>query len=359
MQQVSQLIFKINTANGSGSAFYLKQHNIFITDYHVVQGAKSLAIEDKGLNRFVGNVVLTDASEDIAFVRAVTGDFSALPEISFSDLANIALRDEVYVLGYPYGMPYTETQGIVSSPKQLMDGKYYIQTDASVNPGNSGGPLVNKNGEIIGITTAKFADADNMGFAIPVDTLKELIHIYTTHQPQQYSIVCPSCKSVIDEPSEYCNNCGDSINIAAFEEKELSALAKLIEEGFATYGINPVLARAGNEYWCFHSGSSLIRMFVYSNNYLYATSPINKMASKQMPELLKYLLSPAQRPYQLGVYDGSIYLSYRVHISDLFNEKYGKQELEKLIKLSSKADDTDNFLLDTYGCPLAAEAKAV
>jgi len=62
---------------------------------------------------------------------------------------------------------------------------------------------------------------------------------------------------------------------------------------------------------------------------------------------------------QLGVYDGNIYLSYRAHISDLFNEKYGKAELEKLIKLSSKADDTDNYLLDTYGCPLAAEAKAV
>lgn len=356
MQQVSQIIFKVNTANGSGSAFYLKQYNVFITNYHVVQGSKTLSIENKNLERYVGHVIMVDTNEDIAFVKA-EGDFSALPEVSFSELAKLYLRDEVYVLGYPYGMPYTETQGIISSPKQLMNGKYYIQTDAPVNPGNSGGPLVNKNGEIIGITTSKFSDADNMGFAIPVDTLNEIIEIYKAHTPAQYSIVCPGCKSVIEEAGEYCNNCGDTIDPLLFEEKELSAFARVIEDGFTRHGINPVLARTGYEYWNFHSGSSLIRIFVYNSSYVYATSPINKMVSKNMPELLRYLLSPSQQPYKLGVYDGDIYLSYRVHISDLFNERFGEQELEKLIKLSEKADQTDNYLLETFGCPLSAEAK--
>lgn len=356
MQQVSQVIFKINTANGSGSAFYLKQYDVFVTNYHVVQGAQTLSIENKTQDRFVGNVVMVDVNEDIAIVKA-EGDFSALPEVNFSALADLLVRDEVFVLGYPYGMPYTETQGIISSPKQLMNGKYYIQTDAPVNPGNSGGPLVNKNGQIIGITTSKFSDADNMGFAVPVDNLKEIIEIYTTHSPKQYSVVCAGCRSVIEEAGEYCNNCGDSINASLFEETAISALARLIEEGLTTHGINPVLARTGYEYWSFHNGSSLIRIFVYNRSYVYATSPINKMMSKQMPELLKHLLSPSQHPYQLGVSDGEIYLSYRVHMSDLFNEKYGKAELERLVQLSSKADETDNYLLETYGCPLSTEAK--
>lgn len=356
MQQVSKIIFKVNTANGSGSAFYLKKHNIFITNYHVVEGSHGVSIENQNLERFAGQVVLADPHEDIAFVR-VNKNFSELPEISLSELTSVAQRDEVYVLGFPYGMPYTETQGIVSAPKQLMNGKYYIQTDAPVNPGNSGGPLVNKNGEIIGITTSKFSEADNMGFAIPADTLKELAEVYTVNAPHEYSIVCAGCKCVVSEPQEYCDNCGDTIDITFFEEKEQSELARLIEEGFAANGTNPVLARTGYEYWSFHKGSSLIRVFVYANSYVYSTSPINKMASKSMPELLNYLLSPALQPYQLGVSDGNIYLSYRVHISDLFNEKYGKQELEKLIKLSDKADETDNYLLETFGCPLAAEAK--
>lgn len=356
MQQVSQLIFKINTSNGSGSAFYLKQHNLFVTNFHVVQGSKTVSIENKNQDRFVGHVVMVDANEDIALVKA-EADFSGLEEVGFSSSSQLSVRDEVFVLGFPYGMPYTETQGIISSPRQLMNGKFYIQTDAPVNPGNSGGPLVNKAGEIIGITTSKFTEADNMGFAIPADTLLETLEIYATSTPTQYSVVCPGCKSVTEDSGEYCNNCGGTIDTTLFEEKELSAFAKLVEDGFRKHNINPILARTGYEYWNFHSGSSLVRIFVYNSNYVYATSPINKMMSKNMPDLLKFLLSPSQQPYKLGVYDGEVYLSYRVHISDLFNEKYGEQELEKLVKLSEKSDEMDNYLLETFGCPLSTEAK--
>lgn len=356
MQEVSQLIYKVNTANGSGSSFYLKQHNVFVTNYHVVEGAHTVSIENKKNERFVGHVVLADASEDIAFIK-VEDDFSSLPELVFSEWDKVLVRDEVFVLGFPYGMPYTETQGIVSAPRQLMNGKYYIQTDAPVNPGNSGGPLVNKNGEIIGITTSKFTEADNMGFAIPANTLKEVLEIYVGHQPQQYSIVCKSCRSVIEEAGEYCNNCGDAVDANAFEEKELSALAKAIEGGFIKHGINPVLARTGYEFWSFHKGSSLVRIFVFNRNYVYATSPINKMMSKQMPDLLRHLLSASQQPYQLGVYNGEIYLSYRTHISDLFNETYGEQELDKLVQLPERADQEDHYLLENFGCPLSIESK--
>ncbi len=356
MHQVSETIFKINTSNGSGSSFYLKKHNIFITNYHVVKGTQTVSLENRQQDRFVGQVVMADENEDIAIIKTAH-DFTHLPDISFSELSQLSIRDEVYVLGYPYGMPYTETQGIISSPRQLMNGKYYIQTDAPINPGNSGGPLVNVNGEIIGITTSKFTEADNMGFAVPVTTLEEVIEIYSTYNPARYSIVCPGCKTVIEEAGEYCNNCGGNIDPLLFEEQEISALSKLIEEELTSQGINPVLARAGYEYWSFHSGSSLIRIFVYNKSYVYATSPINKMMSKNMPQLLEYLLSPAQLPYKLGVYEGDIYLSYRTHISDVFDEKFGKRELERLVKLSEKADQADNFLLETFGCPLSVESR--
>lgn len=354
--QVSQLIFKINTSNGSGSAFYLKQYNLFVTNFHVVQGSKTVAIENKNHERFIGHVIMVDANEDIALVKA-EADFSILSEAGFSSLSQLSVRDEVYVLGFPYGMPYTETRGIISSPRQLMNGKYYIQTDAPVNPGNSGGPLVNKAGEIIGITTSKFTEADNMGFAVPVDTLLEILDIYTAQIPTQYSMVCPGCKSIEQDSNEYCNNCGGTIDTTLFEEKDLSVFAKLVEDGFTKHGINPVLARTGYEYWSFHNGSALVRIFIYNSNYVYATSPINKMMSKNMPELLRFLLSPSQQPYKLGVYDGEVFLSYRIHMSDLFSEKHGEQELERLIKLSEKADKMDHYLLEHFGCPLSAEAK--
>ncbi len=356
MHQVAETIFKVNTSNGSGSSFYVKKHNIFVTNYHVVKGAQTISLENKHQYRFVGHVIMVDENEDIAIIKT-DHDFSHLTDLSFSGLSKLNVRDEVFVLGYPYGMPYTETQGIISSPRQLMNGKYYIQTDAPVNPGNSGGPLVNASGEIIGITTSKFTEADNMGFAVPISTLEEIIEIYSTYNPTVYSVVCPGCRAVIEEAGEYCNNCGGNIDPHLFEQTETSALSKIIEEELTAQGINPILARVGYEYWSFHSGSSLIRIFVYNRSYVYATSPINKMMSKNMPELLAYLLSPAQLPYKLGVYEGEVYLSYRTHISDVFNEKYGKRELERLVKLSEKADETDNYLLETYGCPLSVESK--
>ena len=73
---------------------------------------------------------------------AAEGDFSSLPDISLAEDDTLTIGRKVYVAGYPYGMPFTITEGSVSSPKQLMDGKYYIQTDAAVNPGNSGGPAL-------------------------------------------------------------------------------------------------------------------------------------------------------------------------------------------------------------------------
>ncbi|NJO88650.1 MAG: hypothetical protein HC831_06560 [Chloroflexia bacterium] len=67
--------------------------------------------------------------------------------MELADISQLKSRDRVFVLGFPFGMPYTETQGIVSAPRQLMEGSYFIQTDAAVNPGNSGGPVINEFGK--------------------------------------------------------------------------------------------------------------------------------------------------------------------------------------------------------------------
>ena len=93
------------------------------------------------------------------------GDFSSLPDISLAEDDTLTIGRKVYVAGYPYGMPFTITEGSVSSPKQLMDGKY-IQTDAAVNPGNSGGPILDEDNRVVGVTVSKFTQADNMGFGI-------------------------------------------------------------------------------------------------------------------------------------------------------------------------------------------------
>ena len=122
-------------------------------------------------------------------------------------------------------------------------------------------------------------------------------------------------------------------------------------------GINPVIARDGYEYWQFYSGSTLIRIYIYDGNFVCANSPINQLPTSNLEPLMKYILSNENAPYSLGTWDKDIFITYRTHYTDLFNEKHGQQELDKLIGLAEKADFMDNYLHNNYGCEFANTAK--
>lgn len=190
-------------------------------------------------------------------------------------MKEVAIGQKINVAGYPFGMPFTVTEGTVSSPRQLINNSYYIQTDAAVNPGNSGGPMFNERGELIAITASKITDADNMGFGIPVDTLKKVLENIESLDRSVFNVQCNSCDEFISEEDEYCPCCGDKLPEEIFKERGLTDLAVFCEEAIEAMGINPVLARVGYEGWKFYKGSSEIRMFVYDRSYLFATSPLN------------------------------------------------------------------------------------
>ena len=155
-------VFKVTHSGGSGSCFYLKAYDLFVTNYHVTEGFRTVAIHDNERNPYLAKVVLANPAMDIALLAA-EGDFSSLPDISLAEDDTLTIGRKVYVAGYPYGMPFTITEGSVSSPKQLMDGKYYIQTDAAVNPGNSGGPILDEDNRVVGVTVSKFTRCTSSG----------------------------------------------------------------------------------------------------------------------------------------------------------------------------------------------------
>ncbi len=353
-KNVDKAVYKINTSSGSGTGFYLKDRGVIITNFHVVSGNKIVSIEDQKQDRYIADVIFVNPETDIAILKP-HAQFD-VPNIAFDETGELQSRDQVYVLGFPFGMPYTITEGIVSSTKQLMDDRYYIQTDAAVNPGNSGGPVINSRGELVGITTAKFTEADNVGFAIPVEVLKEELDSVAQNNESKYSVKCNSCKALIYEKSEYCSNCGNSINVRAFDDVELSQLANFVEEALGGIGANPVLARAGQEFWEYHQGSSLIRIFVFNNNYLYATSPLNELPTSNLQELYNYLLQDSVPPYKLGVMDNKIYVSYRVHLASVFSSQ-GEEVKKNLANLPLKADELDDFFAKEYACPFSNYAK--
>ena len=354
-QNLFKAIYKVNHADGSGSCFYLKDQNLFVTNYHVVQGFRQVALEDNDKNRYLANVILVNPSVDIALLTA-EGDFSAIPAIHLAQ-QDVCIGQKINVAGYPFGMPFTVAEGTVSSPKQLMDHSYYIQTDAAVNPGNSGGPMLNEQGDIIGITTSKFKDADNMGFGIPIAALRTLLEQTATLDRTQFNVQCNSCDEFISDEDEYCPSCGEQLPENIFQQRGLTELASFCETAIQAMGINPVLARVGYESWVFHKGSSEIRMFVYQRSYLFCTSPINVLPKKNLEPILTYLISAENiKPYQLGLDGNQIYLSYRIHISDL--QSTHAEEIQKNItNMAFKADEMDNYLADTFGCEFSEYAK--
>ncbi len=355
MENIKNSIYKIITASGTGTGFKVSSQDFLITNYYVVKGSKEVAVEDNNKNRYFAKVVMVNPEIDLAFLSVKELE-PVKGKITIDPNNEVENRQKIFINGFPFGMPFTVTEGIVSSSNQPMGGRNYVQTDAAVNPGNSGGPMLNEQGELIGVTTSKFSDADNVGFGIKhTDVIKEITDY--NFSDTKYRLKCNSCDSFIIEETEFCPSCGNSVDVSVFEEFEKSNFATFTEEAIKELGVNPVLCRAGRDYWEFYQGSALVRIFTVSNNnYLFATSPLNNLPKNNLEELLTYITSNNTPPYQLGVYDNKIFISYRTHLSDIYSDR--KEEVKKaIINLALKADELDDFFKDTYGCEMSIESK--
>jgi serine protease Do len=157
---------------GLGSGFIVQPDGIILTNAHVVQGADEVVVRLPDRREFKGTIVGVDTPTDIAVVRI---DAKDLPTVRLGDPSKVKVGEWVLAIGSPFGFENTVTAGIVSgTSRSLPEGTYvpFIQTDAAVNPGNSGGPLFNLDGEVIGINSAIYSRTggyQGIAFAIPID----------------------------------------------------------------------------------------------------------------------------------------------------------------------------------------------
>jgi len=165
---------KIVPIKGAGSGFIIDKEGYIFTNEHVVRGADKIKVTLKDGRSFDGKVIGSDATLDLAVVKISAHD---LPTVILGDSSKIRPGEWVIAIGNPYGFSNTVTAGIVSATGRTLGDlgkKDLIQTDAAINPGNSGGPLININGEVIGINVAIVAQAQGIGFAIPINSAKEV-----------------------------------------------------------------------------------------------------------------------------------------------------------------------------------------
>ena len=166
-EEVYNSVFVVYSGNSMGSGFAIGE-NCIITNAHVINNQRDVRIETYGGEIKRAFIVAMDERIDVAVIGVTGASFAPL---HVADLSKVNVGDDVYAIGAPNSLAFTLTKGVVSSKERLVSRQKYIQTDAAINTGNSGGPLLNDAGEVIGVNSYKMSDSEGIGLAIPIDVV--------------------------------------------------------------------------------------------------------------------------------------------------------------------------------------------
>jgi serine protease Do len=172
----------VKTAAGLGSGFFINKKGYLITNFHVIAGEKHISVtqflqEGKVLRRIVHKeveIIATTPFQDLAILRLTDFDTEITPVV-FAAEENLSIGETVFAIGNPLGLERTVTEGVLSQTHRNFGGILYLQVDAPVNPGNSGGPLFNARGQVIGIINMGVPSMEGLNFAIPARHAKYML----------------------------------------------------------------------------------------------------------------------------------------------------------------------------------------
>ena len=168
----------------TGSGFFLSEDGFVVTNHHVIDGGTTISIKTDDDTEYPATLVGSNSSNDVALLKV---EGTGFPAVRLGSSDALVVGDQVVAIGNPLGeLTATQTVGYVSAKERDVNTSGFainmIQTDAAINSGNSGGPLFNMNGEVVGITTAKYsgnsgsgATIEGIGFAIPIDDVKDML----------------------------------------------------------------------------------------------------------------------------------------------------------------------------------------
>lgn len=174
IQKALDAVVTVQTERSLGTGFFVSSKGLLVTNAHVISGASKVTVRCRDGSIFLASVVRSMPSPDLALLK-INGPVPAI--LAFGDSDQVEVGSEVIAVGTPRGLEGTVTRGIVSA-NRIIDGIRFFQVDAAVNPGNSGGPLLDARGSVIGVTTLKENEAEGLGFGIAASEFKKVFGSY-------------------------------------------------------------------------------------------------------------------------------------------------------------------------------------
>lgn len=354
IEKLQPAIIQISSRSGTGTGFYLKDYDLIVTNEHVVGKNAEVSITGKAFQKQLSRVWYLDKKHDLAFLQPPRD--TVMPDVKLGNYLELKDGDEVIAIGHPYGLNYTATQGVISKVDRVRSGLHYIQIDAAINPGNSGGPLVNDEGLVIGVNTFIIRGGDNLGFALPVKTLKIALDLYKPYVGTP-ATRCPSCDFLVlasnIDSNKYCPSCGTQVKLPELPEKEHApaGVAKHIEEILTVLGKDIKLAREGNNRWEIMEGAAKIKIN-YNPDTFFITGDAYLCQLPSDPSYIKPLYEFMLREnYQmqglvLSCSSQNIILSCVLYDLDI-NKKSGSFKMKNLF---TQASHYDQLFKEVYHC---------
>jgi len=196
VKQIGEAVVQVKTPGGLGSGFFINDDGYLITNFHVIEGETEISVEvyqqkNGQLSRETYKqvkIIAINKFHDLALLHIEDKNAPKFQPVTLGSADVLNVGEGVFAIGSPLGLERTVTQGIVSTKTRQLEGNLYLQTSTQINPGNSGGPLFNLAGEVVGVTNMKITFGEGLGFAIPVELVKNFLDhrdafAYSTDNP--------------------------------------------------------------------------------------------------------------------------------------------------------------------------------
>jgi serine protease Do len=171
--KVRDAVITVAVEKRTGAGFIVNSDGSAVTNKHVVGDAKSVTVKLRNGEQLTANVIKASSERDLCLLKL---DRQHLPAVQFASSKKLKQGQDVAAIGAPLGLEGTLTKGVVSATDRDVNGQKFLQIDAALNGGNSGGPVINQDGQVVGMATKAAAEAEKLGFAIPSDDIMAFLN---------------------------------------------------------------------------------------------------------------------------------------------------------------------------------------